>query len=265
MIGAGLVLVMLVAERIGFFAHSRLSGDDAIAADDRARIGHILTSTFGLLALLIGFSFSIAANRYDTRRLDVVVEANAISTAHFRAGFVAPEHGSALQRSLEAYAGQRLGYGLAAKEQRIREAQISGDLRLKIAAAAQQIAPDAQTPLGVSIIASVNEVLDLGVQREANMRAQLPMPIFAVLVSLALLGAGMMGFAYPLSGVLRRGSSVLLFSLLAVTVTVILDLDRPARGNVTIDQTPMAQLVDELAAAAPHKASPETQIGHSQR
>jgi hypothetical protein len=109
-------------------------------------------------------------------------------------------------------------------------------------------------------------VLDLGVQREANLRARLPEAIFAVLVGLALIGAGMMGLAYPPIGLLRRGSSLLLFSLMAVTITVILDLDRPARGNITIDQSPMLQLLDDFAQAKPPTARPGiTQTGRTAR
>lgn len=261
-LGVIFVLLLLLAEYIGALAYARLAEGGALAKVDRDRIGHILTSTFGLLALLIGFSFSIALNRYDTRRADVVAEANAISTAHYRAGFVAPEHGAALQQSLERYAVHRAEFGFSRADQRPEGERVAARLRGEIGTAGQQLSPVANSPLGASIVASVNEVLDLGVQREANLRARLPEAIFAVLVGLALIGGGMMGLAYPPTGLLRRGSSLLLFSLMAMTMTVILDLDRPARGNITIDQGPMLQLVDELSEEQPPSAAPEvTQTG----
>ena len=99
-------------------------------------------------------------------------------------------------------------------------------------------------------MASINEVLDLGVQREANIRAKLPFNLFVVLIGLSLVGAGMMGFAYPAIGLMRIGSSLLLFMLLTLTISVLIDLDSPAGGGVRIDQTPMQQLVKDFRATA---------------
>jgi len=265
-LGAAFVLLLMLAEYCGGLAYSRLAQGGDLAKLDRDRIGHILTSTFGLLALLIGFSFSIALNRYDTRRADVVAEANAISTAHYRAGFVAPEYGAALQQSLEGYTAHRADFGFASAEQRPNGERDAARLRKAIGAAGQQLSPVVNSPLGASIVASVNEVLDLGVQREANLRARLPEAIFAVLVGLSLVGAGMMGLAYPPAGSLRRGSSLLLFTLMAVTITVILDLDRPARGNITIDQGPILQLFAEFSEENPVPGMPgNTQTGRTAR
>ena len=65
----------------------------------------------------------------------------------------------------------------------------------------------------------------------------------------------MMGFAYPLGSALRQGSSLSLFTLLALTINVIVDLDRPAGGGIVIDQSAMIQLAAELRAEHP-KATP---------
>ena len=246
LLGALLALGLALAERIGSFIFRRLNRIGRAEEAPAPRIGHVLTSTFGLLALLVGFSFGIALNRYDTRRSDVVAEANAISTAHYRASFVADEYGAALRARLIAYARHRLAYGRAGPLDRPGLERIAVHLRRDIADAGKSLKPVAQTPLGASIVASINEVLDLGVQREANMRAQMPSAVFAVLIGLALLGAGTMGFAYPLAGVMRQGSSLVLFCLLATVIAVILDLDRPARGSVTVDQSPMEQLTKEF-------------------
>lgn len=256
--GVIVILALLCAESIGRAVALHSGRGDSDNAAPSGRIGHVLTSAFGLLALLIGFSFSIVINRYDTRRADVVAEANAIGTAHYRAGFLAAP-GAGVQRSLEGYARHRLAFGNTGQGGRKQAERVSAQLREAIAEAGRALAPVANTPLGASTIASINEVLDLGVQRETSIRAKLPWSVFAVLLGLSLVGAGLMGFAYPAGGMLRRGSSLFLFVLLTLTFAVIVDLDRPAGGGVRIDQKPMEDLVAQLAATQ-SEAAP-AQIG----
>jgi hypothetical protein len=47
-------------------------------------VGAVEGAVYGLLGLLIAFTFSGAATRYDSRRLLIVEEANAIGTAYLR-------------------------------------------------------------------------------------------------------------------------------------------------------------------------------------
>jgi hypothetical protein len=253
----GLVLALLGAETIGRFFGRRALDEEGSDGAEHQRIAHLLTSIFGLLALLIGFSFSIAINRYETRRADVLAEANAISTAYYRAGFLG-EATDDLRQVFKEYARHRVVYGRAIESSRELLEAKSNRLRQRIDLAGRQIRPVANTPLGASVIASINDVLDLGVQREANLRARLPWPVFALLVSLSLVGAGMMGRAYPVSGVSRLGSSLMLFTLIALSINVIIDLDRPAGGGVTVEQIPMQELVRYLSrdqAASNFKAN----------
>jgi len=54
----------------------------------RSHITTIESSLLGLLALLIGFTFSLALSRYELRRDLVVQEANAIGVAMLRTQFL---------------------------------------------------------------------------------------------------------------------------------------------------------------------------------
>lgn len=239
------VLALLGAEAIGRALARRPDRQGGDPQLDKDRTGHVLTSIFGLLALLIGFSFAIALNRYESRRADVVAEANAIGSAHYRAGFLSAQ-GPRLQAELERYARHRVRYGQAGQSARPRLESEAAKLRSGIAAAGRRLDPAANTPLGALVVAGLTDVLDLGVQREANIRAKLPWTVFVVLVGLSFVGAGMMGYAFPSDGVSRQGASLFLFTLLALTIIIIVDLDRPVGGGTTIDQAPMLDLVREL-------------------
>ena len=251
------VLVLLATEALGAAIARRIGKGATERKVERDRTVHVLTSTFGLLALLIGFSFSSVLDRYDTRRADVIAEANAISTAHYRAGFLLPE-GRDLQRSLEKYAAARMVYGRAGELAREDLEAEAARQRSAIAAASHGIDARANTPLGSLVVAGVTDVLDLGVEREANLHAKLPWTVFVVLVGLSLVGAASMGFAYPVGGALRNSVSLSLFILLAVTIIVIVDLDRPEGGGVVIDQAPMVQVAAEIGGGGP-AAMPATQ------
>ena len=89
---AVLVLLFLIAAEIGFRYHRRFGGDGG--AEDEVQV---LSTALLVLALLLGFTFSMALSRYDERRQLVVQEANDIGTAWLRAGLVPAPHGPALQ------------------------------------------------------------------------------------------------------------------------------------------------------------------------
>jgi di/tricarboxylate transporter len=70
--------VLVAAAEIGFKSGLRFS----YKSDEKSRslLGSFQASVLGLLALLLGFSFSMAVDRYDQRRDLVVAEANTIGT-----------------------------------------------------------------------------------------------------------------------------------------------------------------------------------------
>ena len=56
----------------------------ATVDDDNAFENLSASATLGLLALLLGFSFSLALDRFDVRRSMTLQEANAIGTTYLR-------------------------------------------------------------------------------------------------------------------------------------------------------------------------------------
>src|SRR5262249_1314996 len=68
----------------------------------------VQTAALGLLALLLGFSFSLVASRYDMRNEMIVNEANAINTAYLDAQLFPEPHRSALQTAFRRYVAIRV-------------------------------------------------------------------------------------------------------------------------------------------------------------
>jgi hypothetical protein len=85
LIAGGVLVTLLVGSELGWrVGHGGRLEDDAL----RTLVGGIAGATLGLLGLLLGFTLSMAVARYDTRRMVIVDEANAIGTLWLRAGLL---------------------------------------------------------------------------------------------------------------------------------------------------------------------------------
>ena len=101
----GMFVGMLVLLEIG-----RRLGERARAGDPAAKSGSgsVEGAVFGLMALLIAFTFSGAANRFDTRRALVVEEANNIGTAWLRLDLLPATVQPPLREKFRQYVDVRL-------------------------------------------------------------------------------------------------------------------------------------------------------------
>src|SRR5690242_14565082 len=81
-------------------------------ADDEQNehLGVVLAATLTLLGLIIGFSFSMAANRYDQRKNFEEAEANAIGTEILRADFLPTADAANVRKLLAEYTGLRIRF-----------------------------------------------------------------------------------------------------------------------------------------------------------
>ena len=67
-----------------------------------------VSAVMGLLALIVAFTFSIALERFDTRRVNVLNEANAIGTTYLRAQLLEEPHRDRMSKLLVAYTDTRI-------------------------------------------------------------------------------------------------------------------------------------------------------------
>src|SRR5215203_7501334 len=114
-INAGLIAIALLAivlvaieagYRLGRRSHATVTDDDA-----KTHINATQSSTLGILALLLAFTFSLALQRFDTRSDAMVDEANAIGTAYLRAQMLPPPLRDETRALLREYADVRVEAG----------------------------------------------------------------------------------------------------------------------------------------------------------
>src|SRR5688572_31184480 len=113
-VAAGLLLLLLAGLEAGY----RLGRRAADRGEDPSggQVGAIQGAVLGLLALLLGFSFSGAALRFIERQDQIVTEANAIGTAWLRADVLDEPYRSQLKDQLARYVNHRVEVS-----QRLRE------------------------------------------------------------------------------------------------------------------------------------------------
>ena len=254
-VAVGLGLVFWLASEVGFAAHRRFgrSGAGNEASDET----QVLATALLLLALLLGFTFSMALARHDARRAEVIREANDIGTAWLRAGLVENPAGKALQDKLGVYATTRIAHAAAhdgADDDRAadRLMRASGPvLRNEIwALATAATQPDRSTAQATALIASINAVIDTATTRQAAVDARVPPEVIVLLITYATVSAFLMGYVLGAYRSRHRLATGVLFLLLAMTIVLIIDLDRPQNGSIRVSQQPMIDLVADIAPKA---------------
>jgi hypothetical protein len=115
-------VVTFVALWLASAAGASLRSRNRSAGDEQNEdLGVILVATLTLLALIIGFTASMATTRYDQRKTLEEAEANAIGTEILRADLIPPADAANVRRLLAAYLDQRILFYINQDETRQRQ------------------------------------------------------------------------------------------------------------------------------------------------
>jgi hypothetical protein len=202
---------------------------------------HLLTAILGLLALLLGFTFSLALNRYETRRELVVQEANALGTTWLRVQLLEPPNKAVLSGLLRDYLDVRLAWSEASTAPQL--AARTAMLEQKLwAATGQAVRTDPSPQLSRALMDAMNESFDLASARAATRVAHVPDRVLDVLLLYALLSAAMLGYASAAKGKPQRIATSAVMVLLTLAMVMILDIDRPRSGAIEVSQQPLEEL-----------------------
>ena len=196
-------------------------------------------AVFGLLGLLIAFTFSGAADRFEDRRQLITQEANAIGTAWLRVDLLPAPEAAAVRDQMRRYLNarietfQRLTEPEALAEASERAAQLQQQIWSAAVAGSRAggAAPDAAKLL----LPALNEMIDITTTRLVATRTHPPVAIYLMLGVLSLMGGLLIG--YELAAKPRRDwLQMLIFPLvMSVSLFVILDLEFPRRGLIRVD------------------------------
>jgi FtsH-binding integral membrane protein len=247
-----LIVTLLTAAELGYQSGIGFSGH----ADAKSRdlSGSLQASILGLLALLLGFTFSMAVNRYDQRRDLVVEEANSIATTFLRASFLPTQEKEEIKSILRRYVRNRVDFYEAGRsmEKVIETEQKAHEIQKEIWRLSVRAGVALNTPLTATFVNSLNETIDLDSKRLAAMRNHVPAAVWMLLVLVGFCGVGVTGYQVGLSGKRMWFNQALFPLLIASVITILVDLDSPRRGLVGISQQSLIDLEKSLERPDTH-------------
>jgi len=200
----------------------------------------------GLLALLLGFTFNMALQRFDNRSYAVIKEANAIGTSILRTKLLPEPYDSITYKLLQKYVDLRIEISSVdltnINERRLinGKTDIVQNQAWDLAIKAAEIDPRPVTT--GYFISSLNDVIDARGERSAILQRHVPEVILFLLFIVFIIGGALMGYTSGL-GLKRAYISTVMFTFLIVLVVfIIIDLDRPKRGLIKIKQDSLIEL-----------------------
>jgi hypothetical protein len=237
LLAAGLFVVILLlletGRRIGI--HRR----EADPEKANAGLGAIDGAVFGLMGLLIAFTFSGAASRFDSRRALVGQEANDIGTAYLRIDLLPAAAQPGLRQQFRDYLDMRLAtyhalpdnVELALKNSALAN-QMQGKIWTDAVAACQQQNSPAVTTL---VMSSLNNMIDITTTRMVAMQTHPPAVVFYGLGLLVMATSLLAGYGMAESKK-RSWVHMIAYALItAATIYVIMDLEYPRFGLIRVD------------------------------
>ena len=209
----GILVLLETGRRIGVRRAAR-DGEGA-----RAGTGAVEGAVFGLMGLLIAFTFSGAASRFDAR-LDLLPTG---SQPALRASFR-----RYVDARLEVY--QTLPDLEGAMAALGRANALQGEIWSQAVAACKEGPPSA----GMLLLPALNQVIDITTTRTMAAKTHPPIIIFAMLVALTLISALLAGYGMAAAKT-RSWVHMLGFAfVMAAAVYIILDLEHPRMGLINI-------------------------------
>jgi ABC-type arginine transport system permease subunit len=213
--------------------------------DGKAHIGALQAAALVILALLLGFAFAMAVSRFEARKGLVVEEANAIGTTCLRSRFLPEPERQQMTALLKEYVAARLAfYGAGINVEALDAANREASrLEQQMWMVTTEIAAkDARSVTVGLFIESLNAVLDDNERRLAALQNHVPGAVIFLLFFVSSIALGFVACGCGRSGHRRFAMNALFALLLAMVITVILDMDRPRRGFIRVNQDSMMRL-----------------------
>lgn len=228
----GMVFFLVLGRRIG----ARRLQEDPEGA--KAGTGTIEGAVFALFGLLLAFTFSGAASRFEERKHLVVEEANAIGTAYLRVDLMPAEAQPELRDLFRAYLDSRIATYRklpnieAAQAELAHSVELQGQIWKQVVHATRATGPSAVTAL---VVGALNQMFDIVTTRTMAAKLHPPEILFGLLFVLAL-GCSLVAGYGMAQGRGRSWIHILGFAAVtSLTVYVILDMEYPRFGLIRVD------------------------------
>jgi hypothetical protein len=244
-------LVVLAFSLVGLWLSARIGGSlrerkQNLEEEGGKDFDVIMAAILTLLALIIGFSFSMAVSRYDQRKNCEEAEANAIGTEYVRAGLLPASDAVRVRTLLRNYLDQRVLFYDTRDNRQLQQinattAQLETDLWAEVQASAVAQA----TPVVGLVVSGMNDVLNSQGYTRAAWLYRIPKEAWVMMVVIAVSCNLMIGY-----GSRRSGAKGFLFLVLPLVVSMsfflIADIDSPHGGIILVRPQNLVSLSQSL-------------------
>lgn len=240
------VILLLVAAEIGFRIGLQFRKRDPSFGDGAMR-GVVVGGALGLMAFLLAFTIGIVIDQQNGRKAMVVTEANAVGTAWLRASFLDEPERVETRELLREYVEVRLA-GAADPTQLDAMVTRSEEIHNELWAIVEEVVNRGNDSDIMALhVESINEVIDVHLLRLTAATLRLPTILGRMLYIATILSFLLVGLASSSDGK-RDVLAIVLFAFAFVAVLmIIIDLDRPQEGLLTVSQQAMESLLQQMS------------------
>ncbi len=209
----------------------------------------IRTATLTLLALIIGFSFSMATGRYDLRKNYEEAEANAIGTEYVRATLLPAPYAKRIQGLLVEYTDQRIlfyheRHGVHLEKINKDTAELQNQLWAVIVESAES----RPAPIVALVASGMNDVLNSQGYTQAAWWNRIPTAAWALMGLIGIFCSLLVGY-----GIRDIKTHRMLIPLLPLIISIafflIADLDSPSGGVIRVEPQNLISVAESLRPA----------------
>lgn len=203
-------------------------------------IGVVEGAVFGMMGLLIAFTFSSAAARFDLRRSQIIEEANEIGTAYLRIDLLPESEQPQIRDLFRRYLDSRIATYRKIPDMEAVNAEFAESVKLqeqiwKNAVRGCEIKRDpASTQL---VLSSLNTMIDITTTRTETALLHPPLAVFLLLGGLVLCCSTLAG--YSMAGSKKRSwvHNISFATVLAMSIYVIIEIEYPRVGLIRLSDT----------------------------
>jgi len=212
--------------------------------DMRDDFRFVLGGTLTLLGLIVGFTFSMAVNRYDLRKNYEEQEANAIGTEYLRADLLPAADAAKVRALLKSYLDQRILNYKSRDKQQLRQIDAeTARLQTEIWSAVASPGAAQLSPVTALAVAGMNDVLNSQGYTQAAWWNRIPIGAWTLLTMISI-------FCNLLIGYGAHGRSGFLFPILPIALSIsfflIADIDSPRSGVIRVQPQNLESVAESL-------------------
>jgi hypothetical protein len=238
-------LVVLIPTLIGhrFGIYRRMDQDEL----QHAPVGTVVGSAFALLAFMLAFTFQIATNRYEARKVLLLDEVTNIRTTYLRAGLLEEPMRSDIKELLVEYIDLRAEIARDTSKMNIAISRSQQILNNLWDCAEELAEEDRSSEIYALFTTSVNDLYDIFNQRiTTTFEYRIPPLVMWILFIIAVFTMFTIGYQFGISGKGSFRINVFLALIFAIVMFLITSLDRPEKGLARLNQKPVLSLQKQL-------------------